>query len=298
MTVLAHIPKSAAFAALAVVGSAAVHLGLVAVTDAPEPVEIAGGGGGEVAVQGTAFADLTEGVSTPVTQATATAVTAATPAEPAEPTQPVMEPATPITTPTAPADAAQIPAETATIPVSPTVPTVPVTDVVKASLPDTVTALSDSAPQQSLRPTVRPARPQRTAEKPPVAAPAASPAKPRGNAQVSASRGTASGATTDATTPSGAGQSRAAGNAAVSNYPGQVQSRIARQRLPRVRGRGTAQVSFTVAANGSLAALGLAGSSGSAELDREAVSLIRRAAPFPAPPAGAQTSFTIPVRTE
>ncbi|MEO0634986.1 MAG: TonB family protein [Pseudomonadota bacterium] len=37
-------------------------------------------------------------------------------------------------------------------------------------------------------------------------------------------------------------------------------------------------------------------SSGSAELDRAAIQMIQRAAPFPPPPPGAQRSFNMPIR--
>jgi protein TonB len=122
------------------------------------------------------------------------------------------------------------------------------------------------------------------------------PAAPRDTAQTNASRGTEGSTSSAQSAAAGADRQQAAGTAAASNYPGQVQRRIARQRLPRVRAQGVAQVSFTIAPGGSLASIGLARSSGSAELDREAVNLVRRAAPFPPPPQGAQRSFTIPVR--
>ena len=44
-----------------------------------------------------------------------------------------------------------------------------------------------------------------------------------------------------------------------------------------------------------LAGLSVARSSGSAALDRAALRVVQRAAPFPAPPAGAQRSFSIKI---
>ena len=86
------------------------------------------------------------------------------------------------------------------------------------------------------------------------------------------------------------------GNAAASNYPGEVMRRIARAGKPRVGARGTAVIGFTVASNGGLAQIGVARSSGSAALDRAAVALITKAAPFPRPPAGAQRRFSITIK--
>lgn len=57
--------------------------------------------------------------------------------------------------------------------------------------------------------------------------------------------------------------------------------------------RGSTRVSFTVAASGGLAGLGIAASSGSGSLDNAAAQIIRRAAPFPPPPPGAQRQFSI-----
>ncbi len=62
---------------------------------------------------------------------------------------------------------------------------------------------------------------------------------------------------------------------------------------------GTVKVAFEIDAGGALASERVAQSSGSASLDKAALLLVRRAAPFPAPPAHAasgDTSFVVPVR--
>lgn len=82
----------------------------------------------------------------------------------------------------------------------------------------------------------------------------------------------------------------------MANYPGAVMNRISRTRRVNTNIRGTVVVSFRVAPNGGLAAVSVAASSGNAELDQIALDHIRRAAPFPAPPAGAQTSFQVNFR--
>ena len=61
---------------------------------------------------------------------------------------------------------------------------------------------------------------------------------------------------------------------------------------------GTVKIAFDVDAKGGLASERVASRSGSAALDRAALALIRRAAPFPAPPArvaSGDTSFVVPV---
>ena len=90
-------------------------------------------------------------------------------------------------------------------------------------------------------------------------------------------------------------QATQAGNAAASNYPGEVMRRLSRVPRPSVRAAGSAVVSFSVAGSGGLGSVGIARSSGSGALDRAAVQLVRRAAPFPAPPPGAQRSFSITI---
>jgi periplasmic protein TonB len=85
------------------------------------------------------------------------------------------------------------------------------------------------------------------------------------------------------------------GSAARANYPGLVQSRILRTPLPATLEAGHALVQFTIGSDGGLASLSIARSSGSAAFDRAAAGFIRRAAPFPPPPRGAQRRFVLPV---
>jgi protein TonB len=121
----------------------------------------------------------------------------------------------------------------------------------------------------------------------------------RGNAQRNNTRGAQSGTSITAKAQQSGVSKRVApqaGNAAVSNYPGQVMRRISRLAKPRVRAKGTAVIAFSVSSGGGLAGVSVARSSGSAELDRAALSLIRRAAPFPRPPSGAQRQFSIEIK--
>ncbi|WP_420407547.1 TonB family protein [Hoeflea sp.] len=98
-------------------------------------------------------------------------------------------------------------------------------------------------------------------------------------------------------------KSSRAGNAAVSNYPGKVASKLRRAlRYPREARRegikGTVVVAFTISRNGSVGGVRIARSSGSAVLDRAASEAVRRAAPFrPIPDAAGRSrwSFSVPL---
>ena len=120
------------------------------------------------------------------------------------------------------------------------------------------------------------------------------------NARRGANEGSADGTSAAS---KGSKRSSAAGNAAVSNYPGKVVSKLRRAlRYPaaaRSQGlRGEVQVAFTVSASGGVGGVRVVRSSGSAILDKAAVDTVRRAAPFPAIPADAGRSswpFTVPL---
>jgi periplasmic protein TonB len=101
----------------------------------------------------------------------------------------------------------------------------------------------------------------------------------------------------------GAARQSTAGNAAVSNYPGKVASKLRRAfRAPaeakRKKLTGEVRVAFVVSASGAVGSVRVVRSSGSPILDRAAVEAVHRAAPFPAIPAGAGRSnwpFTVPL---
>ena len=88
---------------------------------------------------------------------------------------------------------------------------------------------------------------------------------------------------------------RQSGNAANDDHAGQVMRKIQRIRRPTGVGYGTALVSFAIGPDGALSALRIARSSGSPRLDRAALRLIERAAPFPRPPQGATRVMQIPI---
>jgi TonB family protein len=100
------------------------------------------------------------------------------------------------------------------------------------------------------------------------------------------------------------GRLEAGGNANVSSYQAEVLAHLQHYRLypaeARSRGiTGTATVHFALAANGSVVAAALVRSSGAAVLDEAALSMVRRASPFPPFPPGigrAQMDFAAPIR--
>ncbi|MDE4133133.1 TonB family protein [Phaeobacter sp. QD34_3] len=181
-----------------------------------------------------------------------------------------------------------------------------------AMTPPPQQAVQEPVPQApevtvSLKPVTRPSRPPEPIKAQPKPDPVQPvervtkrqepPAKPRGNSDVNATRGVAQATAKQPSgqSRSGGGTAKVQGNAAASNYPGLVLRRIERAKR-RATVRGVATVSFRIAPNGGLAAVGLARSSGSGKLDQIAVAQVRRAAPFPPPPPGARTSFTVRIK--
>lgn len=185
---------------------------------------------------------------------------------------------------------------------------------------DTVAAEDVPAPKPAEKaPATRPAeekKPVEAAEKQPpmkaAAKPSRKPAKPPrqkaragsgGQGEADARRGAANGRESSAALASRGGRKSGTGNAAVSNYPGKVAARLQRvargiSRSAQAKARNNAQVAFVVSADGGVAATRLVKSSGSPDLDRAALAIIRRAAPFPPIPPDAGRSkwaFTLPI---
>jgi periplasmic protein TonB len=125
-----------------------------------------------------------------------------------------------------------------------------------------------------------------------------------GRNSADAKKGDAAGRAEDGSAQSaGKRTNTAAGNAAVSNYPGKVVSKLRRSlRYPaearRKRLRGEAHVQFTVTRDGGVSGVRVVRSSGSPVLDQAALDTVRRAAPFPAIPGEAGRAawpFTVPL---
>jgi protein TonB len=81
------------------------------------------------------------------------------------------------------------------------------------------------------------------------------------------------------------------------SYAARVRAQVASHKPSGAGARGTAVVSFGVTTSGGLSYASISRSSGDQALDRLALSAVRGASPFPAPPAGAsprQLRFSIP----
>lgn len=322
-------------AVLAVLMAATLHVGGLMRLDLIKPVEMEGGRAGATeASLGNAFADLAQGTLTGIETTDVTEpVPVQQAVEIVEPTEQRIDPTPPAETRAAQTDTrieqqdvddttlrvdpAEVTASASAVdaPVVPQ-PTLRVTPTVPETLsaleptvpPDTLTAVDPDQLNltQSLRPKVRtrafeernkpddpPPAPRQTASRAPDPLPAPRGNQARTNTRAGAADGTAARPAPRSTGSAGAAQ---AGNAAASNYPGEIMRKLQRARRPRVGDRGVATVSFRIASNGGLSAVSVARSSGSRDLDNAALQVIRGAAPFPAPPAGAQRSFSIQIK--
>lgn len=183
---------------------------------------------------------------------------------------------------------------------------VPPDAVAVEALPEVIESpkLERAAPTKPAKPAKAkpPAAPKADTKKPPKAAQASSGAGGRNSSD--SKRGTADGEVTGTKADkAGTGRNSAAGNAAVSNYPGKVRARLSRAlraipRSARASADSDVHVAFTVTANGSLGGVRIARSSGSPSLDNAALAAVRRAAPFPPiPPAAGRATwpFSIPL---
>lgn len=314
----------------ALVGAVAIHAVLGWALMTRTDVEIENGAGAPEAQIGTSFADMAVGTL----EATG-AEEAAEPLEPkeaetpdtvqpetTEPMQP--EAAEPVKAQPAQAEPPEAtePSRDVTEPAGDAVPTVaalapePVTapappveeaePITSGIVKDVIEAEETPTVSRSLRPRRRSEefkkKNEQVAKK---AAPKPKPKKtpqpkkqPRGNAKQNNKAGAATGSAKAKAKTSGAGQGSAAasGNAAASNYPGLVMQRLSRVPRPRAGSRGTVVVAFSVSGGGRLAGVSIARSSGSGALDRAAMNMVRRAAPFPAPPPGARRGFSINIK--
>lgn len=304
------IPRSPWVAVLCVALAGTLHAAVALLPpDDAETLAVEGGGGASISTLGQSFADMAQGAAVPRPDMAAAPKPMQTPPPPVQParaveTPPDMAPETRAMAALVPPPAARAPQPERATPVeAPAIAPAPSPEATAKAAPvpepqERLTASPDiEAPHSSVRPKARPAprkQPQASPEKRQRPKTTVPPQQP-GNANRNAKAGTASGQEPPRKKAAGTGEgdSAQAGNAAAANYPGQVMRRIQRTPRERVNLHGSAQVSFTVAPNGGLAALGIARSSGSERLDRVALQQIRRAAPFPPPPPGARRSFTL-----
>lgn len=103
------------------------------------------------------------------------------------------------------------------------------------------------------------------------------------------------------TSADGAGAPQSAaqpGNAESMNYAGQVMRHLSRVRRPRAAVAGSAYVNFSISPSGDLENVRIATTSGSKKFDRDALGVVKRAAPFPRPPAGINREFVVEIEGE
>lgn len=315
-------------AALAIALSLAAHVAVASLfVSGEEEMQIAGGGGVDMMIVGTAFHD---------------AVAAGAEADTGEPIEPALEPVeteTAALEPVEPQEAVeQMPVDEQVAPSEPAVEMAAVTPEMVEPAPLTEVApvpaetnapveaeAIEPAEARELEPVNEPRqeiaavpnvplptpRPEMTAaEKARIAPPKrevqkreTAKAPPRQQTQKSA--GNAGNQRTNASRSASAAQTASrnsrAGNAAVSNYPGKIARELRRAlRYPREAQReqlkGRVIVSFVVTANGSVQSIRVASSSGSAILDQAARETVSRAAPFPRiPPAAGRSSWSFSV---
>ncbi|WP_244554848.1 energy transducer TonB family protein [Mesorhizobium prunaredense] len=183
-------------------------------------------------------------------------------------------------------------------------PPAPLPQIVKQStaVPDMLMADTPPLDEQRVAPKIEtPAEPAAPAEsteappadigQPPIPTPRPSPTPGLGGTdETNEARGAADGEERDAVTSSKGKKQAAAGNAIESRYSGEVQKKLARanrhvSKAIQASARNNARVVFVVMADGSISDIQLAESSGSAELDQFALTLVRKQAPFPPIPS-------------
>lgn len=291
---------------LAALVSGLVHLGaMAAMTPAGERALIAGGGEAAPAALGTSFEDFAAGSLSP--SAPAPVPSAPTPLAPAA------------TAATTAADMVAAPPDAALLPM-PTPPdaATPLRDIRPELAEATPPERPEPAPADVARDEPMHAEPVRVehevieperveiarATTPPPPArpdpttpepqPSPQASAPQGNAEQDARRGSQQASDQGQAANSAQAQqgAHAQGNAASSNYPGEVLRVIQRTRQARSPSRGRVLVAFSIGYGGELTAASVAQSSGHAGLDNAALDHIRRAAPFPPPPPGAQQQFS------
>lgn len=283
--------------ALTLSGAAHAAVVVTMLDDTPTAIDLASAPPAPAQL-GNGFADMVAGMPQPVTPAPPPDAPAAEAADQATPSATPAS-AAPVTAPAAGAAPA--------VPATPSDTTTVTPEQATAASPNVIEAQPEVQVQTATADTSRPrGRPDTLGQEPPRReTPRQQPTRQRpaqaqaqGNADQDQRRGTETATQTQAPAAnSGQGQqpdANAQANArAAANYGNRVYRAVSRTRRVRTNIRGTAVVSFRVAANGALASVAIGRSSGNAELDRIAMDHIRRAAPFPPPPPGAQTRFSV-----
>jgi protein TonB len=300
-----HIAKWAAAIGLSLLAHVS---GTMLFAPAEEEVQLAGGAAMEVTLLGTAFEEMLQaGDPSAVVEPTEETVEELKPTE-VEPTEEVAEAIEPSTTDVAATQSQdETPVEADVVLPAEEVPVAQTTEApVTASVAPVETVVPEEKPEpEKIEPpkVEKPEPKNEPVKKKKVARKKVGDGGEQAKSQRKGQADGAENASAAAATGEKGGAARQAGNAAVSNYPGKVRSKLSRAiRYPaeakRQRLRGVAHVSFTVTSGGGVASVSLTKSTGSPILDQAALDTVRRAAPFPAIPAGSgrnSWAFTIPV---
>jgi periplasmic protein TonB len=286
-------------AALALSLSGALHAaGFIRLAPQTD-VALQGGAAQTLPTLGDSFADMAQGAAfaAPLPDAVQpeTMAQPTTPVAQAAPLPPVQATPAPMADTLPPVNDPQM---AALAPVAAPTPAAPVTpSETRAPAPEDAAA----APDQSLRPQTRPDRPapqvatRHPDPEPAPRQPSRATPQPQGNADRNATRGANAGQQGGNAATAQSRQATAKGDggtAASASYGRAVLTQISRTRKARAPARGRTVVAFSIADGGALASLQVLQSSGSPALDQVALDHIRRAAPFPPPPAGAGRHFS------
>lgn len=143
-------------------------------------------------------------------------------------------------------------------------------------------------PEKQEKPKEKPRRKQEVKARPKPAAPSVEKRKAQVQTQQEAPRAAAQ-------------QSSSGASPSVSpaRWQARVHSHIARRQkrdvVRKAGDTGTSQVRFSIDGSGNVLSASLARSSGNAMLDDEAVSMVRRSSPVPAPPPGVNRTIILPI---
>jgi len=312
-------------AVAALLASSLLHVAAMAISpEFGQEILVEGGDNEQEAVLGSDFADLIkagdrlEPVQTQETEATTTPKLTRPVATPAKATAPVISAQSAVSpssfrldpsqdeslispsaservessTPQAPANQQEQETPRTIKPTSVETSTVPVKPAETVAPVERTEPVVANAPADVPKPVAKPKRQKKPRQK-------ASAGSKTSSSKVNAKAGSQDGKAKARASSSGKSKSKPrsanSGNAAAANYPGKVYAKIARTRQRNAGGRGVTHVSFHVTASGQAVRVAVSKSSGSTRVDKAALAHIKRAAPFPKPPAGARTRFVIPI---
>lgn len=298
-----------------------VHGGLFFLTDR-EPEPMASVGLEAISVEIVLGANTPAGAASTPSQQETQAAPADTPAEPDKPevaeqpppeppaeTKPEREPEPEVTPPqetaAAPPEQTPPPPETVTAPEPPPEPP-PVAEAPPEPVPPPEPPKPEFQPEppkpevkpEPPKPEIKPEPPKVEVKRPPKPAPKPAPKpEPKREAKAKPAPKRAAAPAPRASAASGIGAGRSSNDA---NYRGRVSAHLARYKRfpPEAQGsgaHGSATVTFALDGGGRVTRVSLVRGTGVPALDREAVAMVHRASPFPAPPDHRPVSFTVPV---